>query len=70
MHWWYFPDSYDEVIEQDDAPEVIEPDKQPEGEYQMISLPGLRTLSFCGIATFLSAGLWSSLQDALQKGEI
>ena len=31
MHWWYFPDSYDEIIEQDDAPEVIEPDKKPEG---------------------------------------
>ena len=31
VHWWYFPDSYDEIVGQDDAPEVIEPDKQPEG---------------------------------------
>ena len=32
VHWWYFPDSYDEAIDPDDAPEVIEADKQPEGE--------------------------------------
>jgi len=33
MHWWYYPDSYDELVVPDDAPEVVEPDKQAEGPF-------------------------------------
>jgi hypothetical protein len=33
MHWWYYPDSYDELVVPDDAPEVVEPDKQAEGTF-------------------------------------
>lgn len=34
VHWWYYPDSYDELVPPDSVPpEVIEPDKKPEGEF-------------------------------------
>jgi len=35
MHWWYYPDSYDELVVADEAPEVVEPDKQAEGAPEM-----------------------------------
>ena len=37
VHWWYFPDSYDEYVPLDDAPEVVEPDKAASGPWTVYS---------------------------------
>lgn len=35
IHWWYYPDSYDELVVPDDAPELVEPDKQADGDHPL-----------------------------------
>ena len=32
VHWWYWPDSYDEYIPADVAPEALDPDKLIKGK--------------------------------------
>ena len=32
VHWWYWPDSYDEYVPAESASDVLEPDKTIEGE--------------------------------------
>lgn len=37
VHFWYFPDSYDQWISADTAPETLEPNHNPNGAWKVYS---------------------------------
>ena len=45
VHWWYYPDSYDELVPLESAPELVEPDKVANGKYSIDTCVKSSTIS-------------------------